>query len=275
MSAPDTLPTLASRLDLIRHLEYRDRVELKPFMYAELAEVTLTIPSNPDTLVWTEVPWNSAWTAYESNFLLRSSFLVPEMWDPSSEAALVLPIGTAEDFSHPEALVFIDGTPLAGCDRHHQELILPVLYADGMEHQLDLLGWAGRQRWDGSDPGMGLWMNTCFLVRIDASTRACQHMYGSAGCYLQPGHRSSFVWGTACCGMEALLLLDFTEPFDEASMPRSQLRFKCCVKRSRDLILVPGMQLKQLVRAILTWRGCGHWIRPAPRSGALSIPCFT
>jgi alpha-mannosidase len=50
---------------------------------------------------------------------------VPRDWAAEGPVALYLPIGVAGDFSHPEALVYIDGEPFASCDRHHHEVVLP------------------------------------------------------------------------------------------------------------------------------------------------------
>ena len=45
----------------------------------------------------------------EKTFILITNFVVPTGWDKKAPAALYLPIGIAGDFSHPEALVYLDG----------------------------------------------------------------------------------------------------------------------------------------------------------------------
>jgi hypothetical protein len=67
----------------------------------------------------------------------------PTSWVGAGPVALFLPIGIAGDFSHPEALAYIDGQPFAACDWHHQEIILPTDWCDGNDHTLALHGWTG------------------------------------------------------------------------------------------------------------------------------------
>ncbi|RLC75974.1 MAG: hypothetical protein DRJ03_29430 [Chloroflexi bacterium] len=55
---------------------------------------------------------------------LRTWFRTPPGWSADTPTALYLPIGKAGDFSHPEALAYIDGAPYGACDRHHQEILL-------------------------------------------------------------------------------------------------------------------------------------------------------
>ena len=57
---------------------------------------------------------NDYWGAWMSDFVLRTTFTVPAGWDTSAPVALFLPLGEAGDFSHPEALAYVDGTPYAG-----------------------------------------------------------------------------------------------------------------------------------------------------------------
>ena len=61
---------------------------------------------------------------------MRSEFSVPGDWDAAAPVALFLPLGEAGDFSHPEALAYIDGAAYAACDRHHQEILLPDRWRD-------------------------------------------------------------------------------------------------------------------------------------------------
>jgi hypothetical protein len=51
--------------------------------------------------------------------------------------ALHLPLGAAGDiFTHPEALLYIDGRPLASADRYHHTVDLDTALADGKPHDL-------------------------------------------------------------------------------------------------------------------------------------------
>jgi alpha-mannosidase len=84
---------------------------------------------------------------------------------------LYLPIGISGDFSHPEALIYIDGQPFAACDRHHQEIILREKWCDGREHTLALHGWTGIGGSTMGDATKKLQMKTCEIVQIDQPTR--------------------------------------------------------------------------------------------------------
>jgi alpha-mannosidase len=121
---------------------------------------------------WTIVEPNAYWGDWMTDFTLRSHFLVPADWDAHVPVALYLALGEAGDFSHPEALAYIDGVPYAACDRYHQEILLPQQWRDGKPHLLALHGWTGL----GNDlrpgePGTKLFMRSCAVVQIDQPTR--------------------------------------------------------------------------------------------------------
>ena len=166
-----TIPKIEQRLKLIGSLVYRRRIELAPFCYISLEIAQADFSGIPDNFPGETIQPNTYWATWQQNFILRSNFCIPSEWDANANVALFLPIGTANDFSHPEALVIVDRIPLAGCDRHHQEILLPKHYLDGKFHTLILQGWTGMQRWDGSEPGTRLFMRPCELVQIDQPTR--------------------------------------------------------------------------------------------------------
>ncbi|MBK8026733.1 MAG: alpha-mannosidase [Chloroflexi bacterium] len=132
-------PTFKQRLDTIRT---RLR-SIAPLVHAE----THPLPSleyRPEGASdWTPIPPNSYWGTWQTRFEMRGSFTVPRQWKPSERIALHLPIGAAEEFIHPEALVFIDDTPLAAVDMNHQLFILPRAFKSKGEHTLRLSGWTG------------------------------------------------------------------------------------------------------------------------------------
>ena len=70
----------------------------------------------------------------------------PPRGEHDQPLALHLPLGEVADFSHPEALVYVDGQPYAACDRHHQEIRLRPDWHDGRPHALALHGWTGLER---------------------------------------------------------------------------------------------------------------------------------
>ena len=150
-----TTRKLGQRLSMIERLVYRRQQPLPPFRYATLAdpmEAPLT-GADVDDSGWTVVEPGSYWGAFLTNFMLRGEFQVPADWDGGGPIALYLPLGDAGDFSHPEALVYVDGQPYATCDRYHQEIRLPPEWRDGRAHRLDLHGWTGLSRGFGSRAG--------------------------------------------------------------------------------------------------------------------------
>jgi alpha-mannosidase len=166
---------IAARLKLIEPLAYIRRSALPPFRYRELesplsdASVGLEV----DDSGWQEVHQNEYWGRWMTDFVMRASFQVPEAWDPDAQLALYLPLGEAGDFSHPEALIYIDGAPYAACDRHHQEISLQrSQWKDGQPHLLALHGWTGIGGFARGDPFTRLYMHPCWLVQIDSQTRA-------------------------------------------------------------------------------------------------------
>ena len=136
---------IKQRLALITPLVYIRRKNIPPFRYREL-ENALTPPPievDVDDSSWQKVDAYDYWGVTMQNFILRTTFIVPGDWDQGHPIALSLPLGEAGDFSHPEALAYIDGDPYAACDRHHQEILLKPEWGDGKAHHLALHGWTG------------------------------------------------------------------------------------------------------------------------------------
>src|SRR5574339_335394 len=123
-------------LDLIIPLVYIKKESLPSFRFREL-ESALTPPPigvEVDDSAWQAIDAHEYWGAWMQNFVLRTTFTIPEEWDCSQPIALHLPLGEAGDFSHPEALAYVDGEPYAACDRHHQEILLKPDWVDGKVH---------------------------------------------------------------------------------------------------------------------------------------------
>ncbi|OQY23904.1 MAG: alpha-mannosidase, partial [Anaerolineaceae bacterium 4572_32.1] len=169
---------IAARLKMLEPLAYRQHQPIPPFRFQKLDSHPTPPPvaSDVDDSAWDEIPPGTYWSGPRTNFILRTSFTIPsppaplplgEWRDPT---ALYLPIGIAGDFSHPEALAYIDGKPLAACDRHHQEIILPEKYCDGETHTLALHGWTGGVNL-GIDSDTKLLMRPCEVVSIHQPTR--------------------------------------------------------------------------------------------------------
>jgi alpha-mannosidase len=168
-----TAKKIAQRIALIEPLVYRQRDFLPPFRYRTLPGPLDTPPVGPDVEdgTWPEIKPNTYWGQWWTDFMLRCHFQVPADWDPGTPAALYLPLGESGDFSHPEALAYIDGVPYAACDRHHQEIMLAPQARDGRPHLLALHGWTGLGGFARLEPDVKLFMRPCAVVQIDQPTR--------------------------------------------------------------------------------------------------------
>ena len=168
-----TAKKIADRLSLIELLVYRRHWALPPFRYLALPDPLVEPPVGPevDDSAWGTIEPNTYWGRWTTDFTLRTTFQVPDDWDLDAPLALYLPLGEAGDFSHPEALAYVDGRPYAGCDRHHQEILLPAQWRDGQTHHLTLHGWTGLGGWHRPEPGIQLFMRPCAVVQIDRPTR--------------------------------------------------------------------------------------------------------
>jgi len=162
-----TAQKIAKRLELIQPLEYRARQALGAFRFKALRDASENPPLEADTSDWELIPANSYWGGSDLNFVMHGEFSVPQSWDAGLPVALFLPLGETGDFSHPEALIYIDGQPYATTDRHHQEFTLAVEHRSPASHKLVLHGWTGAF----SQPGRRLMMNECFVALIDPPTR--------------------------------------------------------------------------------------------------------
>jgi alpha-mannosidase len=164
---------IRQRLELIAPLVYIKNWNLPSFRYKELAGPNTPPPIelNIDDSAWRQISANEYWGATRQDFILRTRFAVPPDWDKSQPIALHLPLGEAGDFSHPEALAYIDETPYAACDRHHQEIRLSDDWSDGKEHLLALHGWTGLGGFAKNERFTKLFMRQCSVVQIHQPTR--------------------------------------------------------------------------------------------------------
>jgi alpha-mannosidase len=165
-----TSAKIAQRLELIEPLVYRRSAELLPFRFHLLDDPLVRPPveTGVDDSAWDVIAAGDFWGGIFTNFILRTTFQLPAGWNSTLPTALYLPLGEAGDFSHPEALAYVDGTVFSSCDRHHQEVSLSAAECDGKPHLLALHGWCGLL--DG-DPLRRLQMRACLLVQIDQPTR--------------------------------------------------------------------------------------------------------
>ena len=166
---------IAARLRLITPLVYHRSAALPPFRYRRLSgpEAPPPVTAGVDDSTWELLPSGTFWGERESDFGLRTRFRVPKEWSPDLPVALLLAIGEAPDFIHPEALVYIDGEPYAAVDRFHHEVQLKPVWRDGREHLLALRGYTGiwRMDQDGTSGPIQLHMGQSRLVQADPVTR--------------------------------------------------------------------------------------------------------
>src|SRR5260221_137016 len=140
-----TLPKIEQRLRLIEPLVYRRRATLPAWRASELAgeEARQALGSAVDTGDWEVIEPESHWGRGATNYVLRTTFAVPEHWPLDVPCALFLPLGEMGDFSHPETLLYVDGEAYAASNRHHQEVLLRADWLDGAEHTLAMTVWTG------------------------------------------------------------------------------------------------------------------------------------
>ena len=168
-----TSKKIHQRLALVQNFVYRQRQSLAPFRYKKLDSPLSPPPISVDVDDgdWDVILPNDYWGLPRVNFALRTRFNFPDEWLATAKLALFLPLGISGDFSHPEALAYIDGVPYASADRHHQEIILPEKFRNGKTHTLTLHGWTGIGGSTVGDATKKLQMKTCEVVQIDQPTR--------------------------------------------------------------------------------------------------------
>jgi alpha-mannosidase len=140
-----TLPKIERYLKVIDHLVYRRCALIPPFRYRMLTDHVehLPIGKGVDDSSWEVIEPLAHWGRSSTDFVLRSRFTIPADWPQDADCALVFSLGAAGDFSHPEALIYIDGMAYATCDRHHREVHLRAEWQDGSSHTLALHLWTG------------------------------------------------------------------------------------------------------------------------------------
>jgi hypothetical protein len=176
-----TLPKIERYVKVIDHLVYRRCALIPPFRCSMLTDRVEHLPvgTEVDDSSWEMIKPLAHWGRSSTDFVLRSSFTIPADWPQDADCALELSLGEAGDFSHPEALIYVDGMAYATCDRHHQEVRLRADWHDGSSHTLALHLWTGlgdSNYLDGLAQTGGLaydylLMQPAKIVQIDQPTR--------------------------------------------------------------------------------------------------------
>jgi alpha-mannosidase len=166
-----TAAKIEQRIKLIEPLVHRKKHLLNEFRLHELDSAKLFSPElfNADTSTWQTLKPYQYWAKADYHFVLRGTFTMPSDFDENMSVGLFLPLGDSGDFSHPEALVYIDGVSYASTDRHHQEFRLPLKYRDGKPHELLIHGWTGLL--GGKTEHKQIQLYPCAIVEIDMPTR--------------------------------------------------------------------------------------------------------
>ena len=142
-----TKDKIGARLKLIEPMVHRRSVPLPPFRVVPLPGPRVDAVQVHDPEGAYDVPHDSYWGHADLNFVMTSTFTVPEGWD-KMQLALHLPLGVLGDiFNHPESLVHIDQEPIASADRYHHTIPLYSRMADGKPHVVSLHGWTGLAGW--------------------------------------------------------------------------------------------------------------------------------
>ncbi|QPC81271.1 alpha-mannosidase [Phototrophicus methaneseepsis] len=165
---------IESRLKLIQPLEYQQRHVIPPFRFKTLSSPDVEPPVAPDVNDddWQILEPFTYWGTWFTDFIMRTTFEVPADWDKNAPVVLHLPLGKSGDFSHPEALAYIDGKSYASADRHHHEIMLPNSVKDGQTHALALHGWTGLGGWQRNpNSKTKLYMEECAVVQVHQPTR--------------------------------------------------------------------------------------------------------
>ncbi len=168
-----TIEKIGQRLSLIEPLVYRRRAAMPPFRHQALPspDAAPIIDPQADDADWAIIEPYTYWGTWVTDFMLRGEFEIPSDWSREAQIALFLPLGDAGEFTHPEALIYVDGTSYATCDRQHAEVLLRPEWHDGKAHKLALHGWTGNGGFLGADSGTKLLMRQCEVVQIDQPTR--------------------------------------------------------------------------------------------------------
>ncbi|MCP4379478.1 MAG: alpha-mannosidase, partial [bacterium] len=237
-----TAEKIEQRIQLIETLVYRHTHDLPPFrLHCEFDTGAYTPQVSPDfdDSDWTMLEPRTYWGDWFSNFTLRATVQLPADWKADAPIALYLPLGESGDFSHPEALLYLDGVPYAACDRHHQEVLLPQHILDGKPHALALSGWTGlgslamRSR---LDRGTQLFMRPCQIVHVDQATRdfiATARVALGVATSIDENHAAK---GHLLNALNAAFeLVDICEPFTEgfyASVPEAHAALRAGIDKA-------------------------------------------
>jgi alpha-mannosidase len=224
-----TLAKILKRLALIEPLLFRRRESIGAFRYMEHADASEPglVDLDVDDSTWPLIEPQTYWGRWDTSFTMRSRFRIPGQWIDHGPMGLLLNIGEIHnwDFCHPEALVYIDGRPVAGCDKYHHLIYIAPDFCDGHEHLLALHGYTGRWGYFEDPPAMKLFMQKSEIVQIDKATQSFIATARVAAETAKVLDANKFAKGRILNALDrAFKRLEFREPFGEAfyeSVPKA------------------------------------------------------
>ncbi|HEX5502841.1 MAG TPA: alpha-mannosidase [Thermomicrobiales bacterium] len=136
-----------ARIGTIEGTIYRDRRALPPLRVAP--EGAREPGFDGDASGWAELPVGGTWGGYGRTVWLRGDIEIPSSW---AGATVVLLARLGDYFllpgdiliGGPEALLYLDGAPYAGIDRHHEAILLTPEARGGARHALAIEAYSGR-----------------------------------------------------------------------------------------------------------------------------------
>jgi alpha-mannosidase len=246
----------------------RARAPIERFRMEVLPDATVEADQRfwPATARGAELDWDSYWGEQNLHFVLRSRFTVPRGW---RNPALHLPLGVAGDiFTHPEALLYIDGKTVASADRYHHTVDLDTSLADGKPHDLMLHGWTGLTGWPPDPTNRSkLFMRECAVIDIDRELQGFLTLAGTALELSEEFHDNRPEKHSILSALDAAFLaLDTRDPMGEAfraSVPEATQRL---TDGLGSLGCRSTSSCTQSGTRIWTWPISGPWRRSARRT---------
>ena len=162
-----TASKIRSRIEVLRKYRFLSWEPIDRFRFMRLPDARSKPDLDGDDTSWPQLEWNSYWAGAGTHFLLRSTICVSA--EDGASFGLHLPLGeSADGYIHPEALLYIDGRPIASTNRHSRTIRLDPEHCDGRPHRIALHGWTGLSGW-GPDPAdmSKIMLSTCAIVRLD------------------------------------------------------------------------------------------------------------
>ena len=153
-----TVEKLTRRVNELRNYVYSRRVALDDWKVRQ-APVDGAAAPDLDDSGWESVRLGQALAGYRGSFRFRRRVAVPAEL-AGQPVALVVRLAEQRTLNPAEGLVYVDGHPTQGIDRHHYEVLLAEAAEPGRAYAVAVDGWAGME-------GTGLLLEEASLVAVD------------------------------------------------------------------------------------------------------------